>query len=473
MRHNQPEHRMILCGGLQSGGTTLISWCFLQRQDTDGVLDMANDVLRVEFSQATAPVLWIKMTVGAFRWLDVAEVYRDLGWRVEPLLIVRDARAAYESLMRKDYGVNGTTAEQPPLRLRFRRFLHDWDLFRANGWPIVKYEDFVADERAVLCQICERLGLPWDEGMLTWPKKTLAQIAYSGPEANETFAKSLAKGSLAAAKLSAKAEVKLQHLPATELQWLEETFATYHAFHGYPASIAPPPTAKPALAPPSFEDTGRHWFLSEIERLQRELDGCLNGVGSATASDVKKMAVVEGHLDEVEAQLLFELAADIAQGCIVEIGSYRGRSTVALALGSQRGNHAPVYAIEPHGDFIGSLNARFGPWDRVEFFRNLLRADCVQTVRLVNLRAEAAVRAWDQPIGLLWIDGDHAYEAVKRDFECWQPFVLSEGLVAFHDSVDETLGPARVVRQALASGRYEKIRHLGLTTVLRKKREGK
>src|ERR1043165_9078124 len=96
--------RMILAAGLQSSGTTLISWCLLQRQDTDGVLDMENDVIEVSLGAATKPVLWIKMTIGAFRWLDVAEVYRDLGWNPEPLLIVRDVRVRYDSLMKKDYG---------------------------------------------------------------------------------------------------------------------------------------------------------------------------------------------------------------------------------------------------------------------------------------------------------------------------------------------------------------------------------
>src|SRR5690242_18747883 len=116
------NRRMILCAGLQSGGTTLVSWCFLQRADTNGVLDMAHDNLRVNFEAVTTPVVWVKMTVGAFRWSDVCQMYRDLGWQPEPLLVVRDVRATFASLMKKDYGFNGTTAEEPPLRMRFRRF---------------------------------------------------------------------------------------------------------------------------------------------------------------------------------------------------------------------------------------------------------------------------------------------------------------------------------------------------------------
>ncbi len=38
------SRRVILCGGLQSSGSSLISWCFLQRRDTDGVFDANGDM---------------------------------------------------------------------------------------------------------------------------------------------------------------------------------------------------------------------------------------------------------------------------------------------------------------------------------------------------------------------------------------------------------------------------------------------
>ena len=38
---------LYLCGGLQSSGSTLVSWCFLQRPDMDGVLDADSDLLPV------------------------------------------------------------------------------------------------------------------------------------------------------------------------------------------------------------------------------------------------------------------------------------------------------------------------------------------------------------------------------------------------------------------------------------------
>jgi cephalosporin hydroxylase len=40
------------------------------------------------------------------------------------------------------------------------------------------------------------------------------------------------------------------------------------------------------------------------------------------------------------------------------------------------------------------------------------------------------------PVGLLFIDGDHAYEGVKRDWELYSPLVKPGGWIAFHDIVD-------------------------------------
>jgi hypothetical protein len=266
--------RMILCAGLQSGGTTLVSWCFLQRRDTNGVLDMPNDVIRTSFEEVQEPTLWVKMTIGSFQWLDVYEIYRDLGWEPEPLLVVRDVRAAYSSLRRKPYGINGTTAEDPPLRMRFRRFLRDWELFRAKGWPIIKFEEFIHEPRAVLMNTCADLSFPWDEGMLSWPKRR-SEITYdhSGPmKSRSTFKESIKEGNLTAAKLQDRGEIGIEYLPKSELEWLGQTFTAYNDFHHYPKEIRPAlqggmPISMPA---PHYEGTAREWYYSENERLKNE-----------------------------------------------------------------------------------------------------------------------------------------------------------------------------------------------------------
>jgi len=44
--------------------------------------------------------------------------------------------------------------------------------------------------------------------------------------------------------------------------------------------------------------------------------------------------------------------------------------------------------------------------------------------------------------GFLFIDGDHTYKGVKKDFEMYSPLVREDGIIAFHDVVP---GPHELV----------------------------
>ena len=176
---------------------------------------------------------------------------------------------------------------------------------------------------------------------------------------------------------------------------------------------------------------------------------------------LRRRPKLEGMIGDLEADLLTRLASEVVDGCIVEVGSYRGMSTIALAKGAT----VPLYAIEPHEDFTGILGGSFGPADRRAFFENLLHAGVVEQVRLVNLSSEIVAPGWQEPVGLLWIDGDHRYEAVRRDFECWAPHL--RGKVAFHDAIQPKLGPFQLIEELLADG-FELVEHVQGTKVLRR-----
>ena len=135
-----------------------------------------------------------------------------------------------------------------------------------------------------------------------------------------------------------------------------------------------------------------------------------------------------GMISLSEAQTLYDLARRVDDGCIVEVGSYRGRSTSALAYGSQHGSSAPIYAVEPHEPFDGVLGATFGPEDRRGFFCTMLRTSAYRLVRLLNAGSEVVTPGWQQPVALLWLDGDHTYEGVKRDLDCWRPHLRQDAL---------------------------------------------
>lgn len=167
---------------------------------------------------------------------------------------------------------------------------------------------------------------------------------------------------------------------------------------------------------------------------------------------------IDGQVAASEARELYALAVNVAsEQVIVEIGSFRGRSTVALALGALSGNGARVFAVDPYVEFEGILGGRFGPEDRAALYGNLTRARLGHVVAVVSLHSKTAARAWDSSnVGLLWIDGDHRYEAVRADVDMWYPHVSPGGIIAFHDI--HVPDVERVIRQATDQGM---LRHKG------------
>ena len=157
---------------------------------------------------------------------------------------------------------------------------------------------------------------------------------------------------------------------------------------------------------------------------------------------------VGGWLFDGEARLLFELARHAKPGgVIVEIGSWKGKSTICLAKGSEVGSKLKIYAIDPH---IGSEehHATGKIWTFDEFQANIRKAGVQDSiVPLVKMSTEAA-KGFDQPISLLFIDGAHDYDSVRADFEAWFPKLVDGGTVAFHDTTGWE-GPRRLVRTAL------------------------
>jgi predicted O-methyltransferase YrrM len=176
--------------------------------------------------------------------------------------------------------------------------------------------------------------------------------------------------------------------------------------------------------------------------------------------DVKPLiADVPGWLTDEEGEALYELAcACTGRGVIVEIGSWKGKSTVCLGLGSRRGASLPIYAVDPHADY------RFG-----DFKANVERAGISELVRPIASLSQPAADDFDEPIELLFVDGSHEYDLVLEDFEKWVPKVVDGGWVAFHDTT-WTPGPRKVVGQAIyRSRRFKDVEFVvGSTTVARK-----
>jgi MMP 1-O-methyltransferase len=173
------------------------------------------------------------------------------------------------------------------------------------------------------------------------------------------------------------------------------------------------------------------------------------------------IADVPGWLTDEEGEALYELArACTGRGVIVEIGSFKGKSTICLGLGSRAGASLPVHAIDPHQE-------RFP-----EFEANVERAGITELVRPIPSLSQAAADGFEEPIELLFVDGSHEYDLVLEDFEKWVPKVVDGGWVVFHDTT-WTPGPRKVVGHAIyRSRRFKDARFVvGSMTVARKVEE--
>jgi predicted O-methyltransferase YrrM len=160
----------------------------------------------------------------------------------------------------------------------------------------------------------------------------------------------------------------------------------------------------------------------------------------------------EGYLSLEEAKFLFDAAASRkGRGAIVEIGSWKGRSTICLAAGAPP--NTKVYAIDPHSG-SSEHQQQMGKVDTLEEFReNIKRAGVEDRVVALVETSEQAAEKWQGKVELLFIDGAHEYELVKKDYELWGPHLIEGGMIAFHDTVD-WYGPKQLVKENIFLGPY-------------------
>jgi len=157
---------------------------------------------------------------------------------------------------------------------------------------------------------------------------------------------------------------------------------------------------------------------------------------------------IPGWLSRSEAQLLWELSSRVhPERGIVEIGSYEGRSTVALATGSKG---AQVFAIDPHTGDISEVEKGLSVDTWLRFQENVARcgvADLVVAIR--DTSVSAAAQYTGPPVQLLFIDGWHSTEAVEADIEGWSQHLAAQSSVVIDDWTSPPVAAGILNRQYL------------------------
>jgi hypothetical protein len=177
-----------------------------------------------------------------------------------------------------------------------------------------------------------------------------------------------------------------------------------------------------------------------------------------------------------------------ASGCVLEIGSYGGLSAnLMLHLMRKQGKDNTFFSCDAwiYEGYHDSESSKSAYMDgrtnvtRIDYMTHI-KSSFVQSTRLLNAdrlphsihaRSDDFFKKWEQgavvedvferhvklggPVAFAYIDGDHSYEAAKRDFENTDKYLIPKGMILLDDSSRKSIfGSARLVHEIKASRRY-------------------
>lgn len=150
-------------------------------------------------------------------------------------------------------------------------------------------------------------------------------------------------------------------------------------------------------------------------------------------------------------------ATEGIEGCVVEIGAWRGVTTRYLAMAAGR---SKVVAVDR--------------WVRAKGDRNydafLRRTGDLPNVMHERAHSGAAAREWSHgAIRFLFIDAGHDYANVAHDLAAWRRFVAPGAILAMHDCDDRGFAGCRLAIFEVAD-QFELFAHIPGLALLRVRR---
>ena len=167
--------------------------------------------------------------------------------------------------------------------------------------------------------------------------------------------------------------------------------------------------------------SGRYGMLAcDLARANRLLNPNLSKLASLAISVLLTPKLLRGrnskiftHLMMDEQLVLFLLSRSLGFGTVVvEIGSFLGASATYLARGIRR--RGTLYCVDTWNNDAMDEPQRD---TYEEFARNV--ADLRHVIVPLKGKSEDIAREFNQRIDLLFIDGDHSYEACLADWCSW------------------------------------------------------
>jgi predicted O-methyltransferase YrrM len=155
---------------------------------------------------------------------------------------------------------------------------------------------------------------------------------------------------------------------------------------------------------------------------------------SDIATAVVAADAIPGWMTIDELTWLAEQAA--SRMTIVEVGSYQGRSTKALAMMTD----GVVYSVD---SLVGEYDlAETGGALDALFREHLVDEIDAGKVRVWRMPSHEAAAGFREHADMVFIDGDHRAGPVLEDIAAWRPKLAPGGLLCGHDRMHPGVGAA-------------------------------
>lgn len=200
------------------------------------------------------------------------------------------------------------------------------------------------------------------------------------------------------------------------------------------------------------------------------------GAGPEQPEDIAKHLLTTDDIEQLDVQVstshseLLTLQYHVARESFkkrdkhmvaVEVGSFAGRSAVAIASGFEPGQSWEMHCVDHFKGtgtdytraLVNQLAKKHGPDVLFDAFnKRIADAGLSSKVTAHRMSSLEAARRWyrdgGKKIDILFLDAGHTYEELKADIEAWKPHMAPDGLMMGHDYRDEFPGVKQAVNEA-------------------------
>jgi predicted O-methyltransferase YrrM len=158
---------------------------------------------------------------------------------------------------------------------------------------------------------------------------------------------------------------------------------------------------------------------------------------------------------------MLEAVEKLSPQTVLEIGTAKGGTLFLLSRAAAP--DALLISVDLPGGRFGGQLARLPVLRRWMLKRTILARQTVRFVPADSHKKETLETVerllQGRALDVLFIDADHTYESVKRDFEMYSPLVAPGGLIIFHDIACRlaSYGVSRLWEEVKACYRFEEI----------------